>query len=143
MTTLPTTCVVCGTLTHRGSRCTQHAPATFASLHGSTGYGSAWRRARAAALDRDGHACVMCGSTRDLEVDHIVRKRAGGTDDLRNLRTLCHEHHHLRTSTDGGRATAEKASRARVGGGVGRDGSSYTHNGSARQSHHVRGSGGS
>ncbi len=45
-------------------------------------------------LARDQWTCCSCGrSTREygvtLEVDHIVPRSLGGTDDLSNLQTLC------------------------------------------------------
>lgn len=57
-----------------------------------------WPRIRAAALDRDGHACVECGAPcphpRHHEVDHEVplrwlREGDPRGRDLGNLRTLC------------------------------------------------------
>lgn len=57
-------------------------------------------RLRAAALDRNGFTCQMCGLTPGdidpytgrkvrLHVGHIVDKIHGGKDELSNLRTLC------------------------------------------------------
>ncbi|MFO7925797.1 MAG: HNH endonuclease [Halobacteriota archaeon] len=49
---------------------------------GSTqNYGRGWQRVRKLALERDGHACVVCGATkaelgRNLDVHHIVPVRA-------------------------------------------------------------------
>jgi hypothetical protein len=40
-------------------------------------------------FDRDGRACVECGATDRLSLDHIVPRSKGGTDDDDNLRTLC------------------------------------------------------
>lgn len=44
---------------------------------------------RAAVYDRDGRACVECGATEDLTLDHIYPHSLGGDDSLDNLRTLC------------------------------------------------------
>jgi len=44
---------------------------------------------RCHVYERDGHACVTCGSQRDLTVDHIVPISRGGDNDIENLRTLC------------------------------------------------------
>lgn len=44
---------------------------------------------RAGILERDGHACLTCGSTEDLTIDHIVPIVRGGGDEDHNLRTLC------------------------------------------------------
>jgi hypothetical protein len=43
-------------------------------------------------IRRDRNTCQMCDRTLlavDLEVDHIVPRARGGTDDPSNLRTLC------------------------------------------------------
>jgi hypothetical protein len=39
--------------------------------------------------DRDGWECQICGSHRDLTVDHIAPASLGGSDDMDNLQTLC------------------------------------------------------
>jgi HNH endonuclease len=44
---------------------------------------------RWAVFQRDGYACVHCGSTSDLTVDHIHPVSLGGIDDPSNLQTLC------------------------------------------------------
>ena len=41
-------------------------------------------------LSRDNFKCKLCGSREILEVDHILPLHAGGTDDPKNLQTLCH-----------------------------------------------------
>ena len=43
--------------------------------------------------ERDGHACVLCGAADNLEIDHIVPYRDGGSNELDNLRTLCRPCH--------------------------------------------------
>jgi 5-methylcytosine-specific restriction protein A len=62
------------------------------------GYGYAWRKLRAAILERDGNTCTEpgCGALA-TEVDHVIPKHAGGTDDPGNLRALCRYHHASRT----------------------------------------------
>lgn len=44
---------------------------------------------RAAVYDRDGRACVECGATEDLTLDHIYPWSLGGEDTYENFRTLC------------------------------------------------------
>lgn len=44
---------------------------------------------RAKVYDRDGRACVQCGATQDLALDHIYPHSLGGEDTYDNLRTLC------------------------------------------------------
>ncbi len=56
-------------------------------------------RQRERVLERDGHACVLCGREPDrrnriwLEVDHIISLADGGGNDDDNLRTLCNVCH--------------------------------------------------
>lgn len=40
--------------------------------------------------------CANCGSTNNLEVDHIVPLSRGGTNDIDNLRILCKSCHRKR-----------------------------------------------
>ena len=76
------------------------------------GYGrKAWKLARAAALVRDAYQCQACGvvcTGRNAHVDHVIRKRDGGTDELWNLKTLCRSCHSKKTVREeqGGRVGA-------------------------------------
>lgn len=60
-----------------------------------------WKAARAACLDRDGYACVVCGSSENLEADHIEELATNPelATELTNLRTLCRSCHEERTRT--------------------------------------------
>lgn len=44
---------------------------------------------RAAVYERDGRACLHCGATERLSLDHIHPWSLGGPDTLENLQTLC------------------------------------------------------
>lgn len=44
---------------------------------------------RSAVYERDGHACLHCGATDQLSLDHIHPWSLGGTDTYDNLQTLC------------------------------------------------------
>lgn len=44
---------------------------------------------RVAVFERDGYACVTCGATSDLALDHIYPWSLGGPDTFENLRVLC------------------------------------------------------
>lgn len=65
------------------------------------GYGAAWRQQRKAALRRDYHQCRPCAAkgvvTYGNEVDHVIPKSQGGTDDLENLQTICKDCHDEKT----------------------------------------------
>jgi 5-methylcytosine-specific restriction enzyme A len=72
------------------------------------GYGYAWQKLRAAILKRDKGLCQHCikqgRSVVANEVDHIVPKHRGGTDDHANLQSLCIECHTAKTAREGQRA---------------------------------------
>ena len=44
---------------------------------------------RRAVYERNGWACLHCGSGDDLTIDHIVPWSVGGSDEMDNLQTLC------------------------------------------------------
>jgi 5-methylcytosine-specific restriction enzyme A len=53
---------------------------------------TAWRRLKGAVIARDGNACRQCGADGriiQLELDHIINVRRGGTDTLENTQLLC------------------------------------------------------
>ena len=61
---------------------------------------------RLLALRRDNYTCQRCGVTgTNLRVHHVEFKERGGTDDLSNLTTLCHQcHRKVHTSRTDGKA---------------------------------------
>jgi 5-methylcytosine-specific restriction endonuclease McrA len=42
-----------------------------------------------AVLERFGGACLACGSTEDLSVDHVVPLSLGGSNTIENVQPLC------------------------------------------------------
>ncbi len=97
----------------RGSWCEEHGKAAAqrrtdrrraynrARGHsGMQGYGHQWRKVRDAFLRE--HAYCGCGA-RATEVDHIVPRKQGGTDEPGNLRAMCRVCHSRKTvQEDGG-----------------------------------------
>lgn len=77
-------------MTHWQQRASRHA----------RGYGTEWDKTRLVVLARDFYICQcpLCkgGELRvrpAKDVDHIIPKAQGGTDDLSNLRAVNHECH--------------------------------------------------
>ena len=71
------------------------------------GYGWTWQQLRERILKRDGHLCrcddCQGGALRLTvanEVDHIVPKAQGGTDDPGNLRAIGHDCHKAKTAKE-------------------------------------------
>ncbi len=50
-------------------------------------------RTRSRVLKRDDKKCAICGKDELVQVHHIVPAASGGTDDYRNLITLCYRDH--------------------------------------------------
>lgn len=65
--------------------------------------GRPWRRKRDAVLLRDQFTCQVCSKVSDeLEVDHIIPRARGGSDDMTNLRAICVPCHKVKTAREGG-----------------------------------------
>ncbi len=66
------------------------------------GYGRPWRALRQYHLNRF-PLCQAPGCTEAAtDVDHIVARARGGTDDDTNLQSLCHSHHSQKTAREDG-----------------------------------------
>jgi 5-methylcytosine-specific restriction endonuclease McrA len=55
----------------------------------------AWRKLRARAIARD-RRCIVCGTTEQLEADHVVPVEHGGRDELTNVVIRCRRCHAVR-----------------------------------------------
>ena len=68
------------------------------------GYGHLWRKLRKTILQRDDYLCVACKQAGRLtpatDVDHIISKAKGGTDDPSNLQSLCRSCHQTKTANE-------------------------------------------
>ena len=68
---------------------------------GSGRGGRPWRRLKQEIHLRDEWTCCSCGRvTMELEMDHIVNVAQGGTDDEKNLQSLCVPCHKKKTSKE-------------------------------------------
>jgi 5-methylcytosine-specific restriction protein A len=76
---------------------------TRTSSH-ARGYGFAWTLLRKQVMTRDKGLCQVCWADHRIglatEVDHIVAKAKGGSDDLANLQSICHACHVAKTAGD-------------------------------------------
>lgn len=52
-----------------------------------------WRKVRQQVIDRDGNACVTCGTSKQLSAHHMTPWRVSHDDSLTNLVTLCRSCH--------------------------------------------------
>jgi len=63
-----------------------------------------WGVAHILTLWRDDSKCRICGVSYNvknpIEVHHIIPKKAGGSNSLKNLITLCQRHHHETYTND-------------------------------------------
>lgn len=89
-----------------GRYCEKHRGANYReqdSIRGNSaarGYGAAWRKRRAQVLREEPlcRECLAIGRTTAAnEVDHVIAKSKGGTDDRANLQALCKSHHSAKT----------------------------------------------
>ncbi len=78
------------------------------------GYGNAWDKLRLQVLKRDYYLCQCdeCLRTSRVrsasEVDHIIPKAKGGTDDMDNLQAIHPECHKAKTMKDEGHIVRQR-----------------------------------
>ena len=81
-------------LTDRGDRIWSHRSKSLGYIPGSMKY---------EVLKRAKHRCELCGAHEDqraLEVDHILPRNHGGTDDPSNLQALCYSCNAMKRDLD-------------------------------------------
>lgn len=103
----------CGALVDRG-RCPAHARRPFEGRpsYRARGYTAAWDRMAREMRER-GEICVWCRNAIATELDHIVPKARGGTDDPSNAAPACRACNQKRAAQ-----LAAETRRARRGEGV-------------------------
>ena len=92
------------------ARCPKHPAATFSDqTRGSRqgrGYGALWEHLRKIVLRRDKGLCQVCKREGRVsvakQVDHILNKARGGTDNFDNLQAICVKCHGIKTAKEGG-----------------------------------------
>jgi 5-methylcytosine-specific restriction endonuclease McrA len=77
-------CLTCGCPTRGHSYCPRHYPPK--ATRQARGLGAGWPTLSAQVLARDEYVCWICGLGNANTVDHVVRRRDGGTNDPDNLR---------------------------------------------------------
>ncbi len=91
----------CPVLVGRG-RCPEHQTSRpWEGGAGGRGYGRPWRRIREQVLTEEPF-CRLCGAP-SAEVDHLIPRAHGGSDERGNLRALCVACHASRTARQGRR----------------------------------------
>jgi 5-methylcytosine-specific restriction enzyme A len=99
----------CGALVANGSRCAAHQREHYRQFNArrgtvtEQGYGTRWRKIRDyhIALEPLCRECLGKGKTvAASEVDHIVPRAQGGTDDDNNLQSLCKSCHSAKTARE-------------------------------------------
>ena len=104
----PCTAPRCYKMASKGGRCEDHQPEPWLSSKGKSpderGYGYQWKKTRLKALIRDAHLCKICSKagiiTVATDVDHIIPKAKGGTNELTNLQSLCNPCHKQKTTKE-------------------------------------------
>lgn len=98
----------CGKYATKRGRCDEHQPTHNWDHKGQNrhdrGYGSDWDDLRETVMRAHGYLCQCCKRagryTRAAQVDHIVPKSQGGTNDMDNLEPICDDCHKAKTQRE-------------------------------------------
>ena len=104
----PCTTPRCIKMIATNGKCEDHQPEPWLTSKGKSsserGYGVEWVKQRAKALKRDGYLCQYCfiqgRMKKATEVDHVIAKANGGSNDLSNLLSTCNPCHKNKTAQD-------------------------------------------
>lgn len=97
----------CGSIIDAPGYCSKHFKNKATGWHQTKtttqrGYGHAWRKIRDYILKRDNYHCLVCAKKNRVsvatQVDHIISKSVGGTDDYSNLQSICVSCHKHKTA---------------------------------------------
>jgi len=97
----------CGAYAVKLGRCEQHKHKPWIKhtrQEYDIDYGARWRKIRQAVLVRDDGLCCVCKRKGATEVDHIIPKSQGGSDDDENLQAICKQCHWIKTKAEIARA---------------------------------------
>jgi 5-methylcytosine-specific restriction endonuclease McrA len=89
-------CPRCGSLLAPRQACRTCWP-TWLKRHDTNRLDLSWPAVRRKVLDRDRGRCQLCAA-RATQVDHIVPRSEGGSDQPANLRSLCDYCHRVVTA---------------------------------------------
>ena len=103
----PKACAKCGKATHHRycDSCKGRVEKLRDRRRGTTterGYGHSWQKLRKVVLDRDPYCQWPDCPNPTEEIDHVVPKALGGTDEFDNLQGLCVEHHKHKSTMEAG-----------------------------------------
>ena len=115
----PCTYPGCGVLVQGASRCEAHVARGTGSFKDpergtrqQRGYGAEWQRTRQRILVRDNGMCCPCmreGRVQQAQqVDHIVNKAEGGSDDDANLQSICVPCHRAKSDEEARRGSTRR-----------------------------------
>ena len=111
----PCTIPGCPRLVYHGGLCAVHARERAQRREveaprltpAQRGYDARWRKRRAAFLREHPYCAdpyqLHAAAVNSTDVDHIISKKEGGTDDDTNLQALCHACHSRKTALEDGR----------------------------------------
>jgi 5-methylcytosine-specific restriction protein A len=83
-----------------GRTCTPRRPWGASGSAEARGYGAAWQRTARRILKRDAGLCYVCRTSGATQVDHVVPRAAGGTEDDGNLAAIHASCHRRKTAAE-------------------------------------------